>query len=453
MIVRDAAATLRACLESVRGVVDEMVIADTGSADSTMDLAREYGARIIVIPWENDFAAARNRSLAEVRAEWVLVLDADEVLDPRASSIIPRLIDARDIAGYQVTIRNYVRRLDERIWDRPAKPNDSALPAAKTFPGYVEHENVRLFRRDPRIFFVGRVHESVGPRIEASGLRLGGASLLIHHFGLAEEPEARARKNRLYLELGKLKASEMPHNAQAHFELGLVELDNMGNVEKALACFRRACHINPRFGVGWFFAGIALMRLGKYQEALKSLEQAEKSGKATADTAEISGDAHYNLGKFDEAIRSYQNALRLSPESVTIESKLGLAEVRVGLVDEGLRRIRRTTEQRPALAEVHDRLILALAWLEKIPEAAQAAEAKLRMVEAATSGDFLRAATLWAKQGSWARAMAIVHVGLQVHRDDAALKRMLEGLAVGARSGTGAPPATLSNSPGTTSGH
>lgn len=453
MIVKDAARTLRACLESVRRVVDEIVIADTGSTDATVDLAREYGARVIEIPWENNFAAARNRALAEVRTDWVLVLDADEVLDPGASAIIPRLIAARDVAGYQVTIRNYVLSLENRVWDRPAKPNDSALLVANAFPGYVEHENVRLFQRDPRIFFVGRVHESVGPQIEACGLSLGRASLLIHHFGLADEPQVRARKNRLYHELGKLKIGEMPHDAQAHFELGLVELDNMGDAEAALACFQRACQLNPHFGVAWFFAGIALTRLGRYQEALGSLELAEKNGRATAGTAEISGDAHYNLGEFREAIRSYEKALKRSPESMAIESKLGLAEVRAGLVDKGLRRIRHATEQQPALAELHDRLILALAWLEKIPEAAQAAEHKLRMVKAVTSGDFVRAASLWAKQANWARAVAVLHVGLQVHRDDPSLRRSFEELAVHAGPRVAGLLEALSSGATTSSGH
>ena len=59
------------------------------------------------------------------------------------------------MAGYQVSIRNYVLSLEDRIWDRPAQPNDFRLPAAQAYPAYVDHENVRLFRRDPRIFFVG----------------------------------------------------------------------------------------------------------------------------------------------------------------------------------------------------------------------------------------------------------------------------------------------------------
>ena len=83
MIVSNAEQQLALCLESVRGVVDELVIADTGSTDNTIELAHDLGAHVISIPWENDFARARNRALAEVRSDWVLSLDADERLDPR----------------------------------------------------------------------------------------------------------------------------------------------------------------------------------------------------------------------------------------------------------------------------------------------------------------------------------------------------------------------------------
>jgi Tfp pilus assembly protein PilF len=429
MIVRNASATLTACLDSVNGVVDQIVIADTGSTDTTVEIARASSARVIEIPWNNDFSEARNRSLAEVREDWVLVLDADEVLDPRAKSAIPNLCNERDVAGYQVSIRNYFLSLEDRIWDQPAKPNDSSLPAAKAYPAYVEHENVRLFRRDPRIYFVGRVHESVGSRIEGNGLRLGRASFMIHHFGLVADAETRARKNRFYRNLGKMKVDEMPTNAQAHLELGLAELENLGNVEDALASFENACRLNPRLGVAWYFAGVTNFRLGKYEESIQSLKQAEKRGRRTAAAAEMIGDGHYNLAEFAEAVRSYERALKLAPGSAILESKCGLARVRTGATGGGLQQVRRAILRQPALAETHDRLILSLVWLGRPSEAAVAAEEKLRSVKAPNSNDFTRAASLWSKAGDWARATAVLHVGLQIYRDDSSLKNALNELA------------------------
>src|ERR1700743_457747 len=93
MIVRDASAYLAACVKSVRGVVDEMVIADTGSTDDTVAIGLNLGARVIPVRWTDDFAAARNRALAVVRSDWVLSLDADEQLDASASAAIRALVE------------------------------------------------------------------------------------------------------------------------------------------------------------------------------------------------------------------------------------------------------------------------------------------------------------------------------------------------------------------------
>ena len=80
MIARDEAAQLPRCLASVRGAVDEVVLVDTGSRDRTREIAREHGARVESFAWCDDFAAARNASLARASGDWVLVLDADEEL-------------------------------------------------------------------------------------------------------------------------------------------------------------------------------------------------------------------------------------------------------------------------------------------------------------------------------------------------------------------------------------
>ncbi len=445
MIVKDAAATLRASLESVRGVANEIIIADTGSSDASVQIAREFGARVFNIPWENDFAVARNRALAEVQADWVLVLDADEVLDSEAKKIIPGLVAATKTAGYMVAIRNYFLSLDDRIWDEPAKPNDSTLPAAKAYPAYVDHENVRLFRRDPRIYFVGRVHETVGSRIEESGMCLGRARFLIHHFGLAADAKTRARKNRFYHELGKLKVDEMPQNAQAHLELGLVELEDSGSVESALASFETACRLNPELGVAWFFAGAANARLGKYRESIEALKQAEKHGRRTPTTMEFIGDGYYNLAEYAAAARAYERALNLAPESLHLEGKLGLASVRRGCTEPGLQRIRHALSKSPHLAELHDRLILALASIERVSDAALAAEQKLRAVKTPIPRDFAVAARLWAQAGNWARAAAVLHVGRQIHPEDANLQELLNELGAKAGPRVGELVATLND--------
>jgi glycosyltransferase involved in cell wall biosynthesis len=78
MIVRDEAWILDECLAAARRGVDEIVVVDTGSVDDTRRIAGRYADRLLDFTWCEDFAAARNVSLAAAGGEWILVLDADE---------------------------------------------------------------------------------------------------------------------------------------------------------------------------------------------------------------------------------------------------------------------------------------------------------------------------------------------------------------------------------------
>ena len=80
MIVRNEAASIMKCLDSIRPWVDRMVVLDTGSVDDTVTIARQAGARVEHFTWVDDFSAARNCALDWANADWNVVLDADEVL-------------------------------------------------------------------------------------------------------------------------------------------------------------------------------------------------------------------------------------------------------------------------------------------------------------------------------------------------------------------------------------
>jgi tetratricopeptide (TPR) repeat protein len=429
MIVRDAGRDLAACLASCPPTVEEILIADTGSRDNTVEVAKGFGAKVVNVAWTNDFAAARNAALRDIRSEWILSLDADERLDPDAGNQLPALLNNEAVAGYQVSIRNYLLNTTERLWDRAATRNDFRLDEAKPYPAYAEHANVRLFRRNPKIYFVGRVHESVGPRILEAGLKLGTANFCIHHFGLAVDFETRKRKNSFYRELGVQKLKEIPGDSQAHFELGLMELDNLADVPEALRLFQAARHLNPHFAEAWLFEGFALVKLERYRPALVALSQAERRGHRTSLVAEMAGEAHYNLGEFARAVESFRLAHRRSPEAANIESKLGMALVRVGQTQTGLQSLQRAINAEPSTGELHDRFVQALVWLDRIEEAAAAAHAKLGALELPTEQDFLRAASLWSKVGNVPRSAAVLQVGLQCYPDKEVLRHSLEKLA------------------------
>src|SRR5262249_31493392 len=81
LITKNEEANLPACLGSVADLVQEIVVADTGSTDRTKGVAAAWGARVVDFTWADDFASARNASLAPATGNWIFWLDGDERLD------------------------------------------------------------------------------------------------------------------------------------------------------------------------------------------------------------------------------------------------------------------------------------------------------------------------------------------------------------------------------------
>ncbi len=421
MIVKNGASTLARCLESVRSVVDEIVIGDTGSTDASIQIARRCGARVVDVPWEADFSKARNAVLRLGRCDWVLVLDADELLDAEAPTEIRPMLENSDALGYDIRIWNYVPTLATRMLNRPAHRNPGRIDAARSFPAYVEHVNVRLFRRHPEIFFEGRVHEGVADRMKSHGMKVAPANFVIHHLGIAEDGAAeRSRKMEYYQELGRKKLSESPNDVLAYYELGLGELEHFHNPQAALDYFKRAVELKPDSNVLRTYAGICLVRLGKLQEGLEALVRAEHLGARDAVHLEAMGDALYHLEKFGEAQRSYEAAKAAGSQSGVLEGKLGVCEVRLGAEASGLRRIQDAIESEPEFGELYDMLMAAALFAGNKPLAAEVAERRLE-VGTPAANSFLLTAGIWAQLGEWERAARVVEAGCQRFPQDAKL--------------------------------
>lgn len=159
MIVRDEDEFLGPCLESVRGVVDEIVVVDTGSSDRTVEIACEHGARVLHHPWGDHFAEARNRGLAAAVGDFVLYLDADERLDAESSHAIREAVERND---FDLGLLSFID-MDEggrsgRQWQAP-----------------------RVFRRTPGAHFFGRIHEQVA--VDCSPVRRKAIAATVLHYG------------------------------------------------------------------------------------------------------------------------------------------------------------------------------------------------------------------------------------------------------------------------------
>jgi tetratricopeptide (TPR) repeat protein len=199
-IARDESQFLPGCLESVRGVVDELVVVDTGSTDDTVALARAAGAIVVERPWDDDFAAARNAALEVATGDFVLVLDADERLAPGAgpalrAALTPGFVlgllplhDATTLEATAAEVLSGERRKGDPVW----------LP--------------RLFRRTPDLRWEGRVHETVSAWLLRHGGRVTQVDAALVHYGAVPEVRAARAKGQRNLRLLELLCAEHPES-------------------------------------------------------------------------------------------------------------------------------------------------------------------------------------------------------------------------------------------------
>ena len=167
LIVRNEARVLERCLTSLSGVVDEIVVVDTGSTDATPEIAAGFGARICRHVWRDDFSAARNVGLDVATGDWILTIDADEYLEAGTRGRIRAVIDRTDADGILLTVRNLLA------------PDDLIQSA--------ESRIVRLFRRRDDVRFAGIIHEEVDAAIMRRGGRIVGSPIVILHDGYASD--------------------------------------------------------------------------------------------------------------------------------------------------------------------------------------------------------------------------------------------------------------------------
>ncbi len=183
VVARDEEARIGQAIKSALAVVDEIVVADTGSQDNTRLIAEGYGARVVDVPWRDDFAAARNAALDEARCDWVLVLDADERLQPVRPVEFQKMLTDEAVAGYNVRIED---REQESGRSRPSCP-------------------LRLFRSHPHIRYCYPIHERVGIAVRnwaaSRGMDVAESVLtVVHERGDAAETRSRRDGYRRLLE-------------------------------------------------------------------------------------------------------------------------------------------------------------------------------------------------------------------------------------------------------------
>ncbi|MFA6110695.1 MAG: glycosyltransferase, partial [Candidatus Latescibacterota bacterium] len=337
LIARDEAAFLERCLVSVRGLVDELVVVDTGSMDETPAVARRHGARVFPFIWQDDFAAARNHGLARVKGEWVLVLDCDELLSPRDHQAVRQALATREFGAYRLTTRNYTAQSNRAGWVPCAEDEPESTGQAGWFPS----TKVRLWRRRSGVRFEGAVHELVEPSLLRIGARIGDCPVPVHHYGYAGKP----RNPELYLRAGERKVRDNPADLRAWYELAIAYRD-AGRLEEALAAGERviAALDTTAEPAGLYLDqelarlvhADLLLRLGRLEETLAALDALLARHPDSAGALNNRGLVLEKLGRLAEARDSFARGARQAPENRVLAGNLARLTARGGHGPNGL---------------------------------------------------------------------------------------------------------------------
>ncbi len=295
MIVKDEENNLRRCLESVRDVVDEMIVVDTGSTDSTVSIAESFGASVYYFPWNGSFSDARNHSLKQATGDWIMIMDADDELDIATKQAVRDLL-LTDVDAYYFETISYVGE----------KPGGDVL----------KNLNLRLMRNHMGFFYSRPIHEQIHCNILAKkpDAKIVNLDLKVYHYGYLQrnidEHDKRARN----ICLLERELEQRPEFAFTLFNLGS-EYYAMGDNITAIGYFEKAHRgFDPKEG----FSSHLLLKmahcyasLGKQQDALNIIEEALTHYPRFTDMVYLRATIFQAQNKTYEAMRSYFRCLKM----------------------------------------------------------------------------------------------------------------------------------------------
>ena len=321
MITKNEEACLASCINSVKDIIDEIVIVDTGSTDKTIDIAKGFNAKVISHKWNNDFSEARNISIRNATKEWILVLDADETIARNDLEKIKKLTENENLDGYKLTQRNYFKA--EGI-----KANDG-YEESKNYSGWVPSELVRLFRNKDKFFFENVIHEVISGSILKAGGKIARTGIPIHHFRDIKDAGFDEEKTRNYFIMEEKQIELTPDNPKPHYELGRLCMQKK-DYKKASELFEKSLELLKAikdkdlliYNYIYSDLGEAYLRQKEYDAAKKMLEKAVLVNPKDYTAYFYLGLAYDEQLDFDNALLNYKKSIELSPMALNAYNNL-----------------------------------------------------------------------------------------------------------------------------------
>jgi glycosyltransferase involved in cell wall biosynthesis len=292
LIVRNEENHIGACLRSIAGLVDEIIVADTGSSDNSREIAVAHGARVFDYVWHDDFAAARNHAIDQATGDWILYIDADERVRPYDRCVESEL---RVPGLCACTVRFYPRT---------------------GCTAYPEH---RLFRRDPRIRFRSAIHETIMPDLNgivaAERGWIESSQLTIDHLGYDGDQSHKAERN---LRLLTKQVQIDPDRIYLWWHLGSVYRD-LGRAADAEAAWTRGADVARRSSgrspeIALCLIELIKLRLLRGEEALPLIGEAKALQPHNLLLRWIEARVLVAAGRYREALSVFERLGHVDPD-------------------------------------------------------------------------------------------------------------------------------------------
>jgi glycosyltransferase involved in cell wall biosynthesis len=362
MIVKNEAEQLSKCLNSIKNLVDEIVILDTGSTDKTIEIAQEWGAKVYTDSWDNNFAKARNQALQYVTGDWILVLDADERFVTERKSDLKQAILQKDalvinLIRHEMGASQSPYSLVSRLFR-----NHPKISFSRPYHALIDDSVVQLLSEEPHwnittlpavsILHEGYQSNTINQRQKWQTAQTVMEQYYHHH---PDDPYVASKLGGLYIEGGQiaqgiqvleqglsgLKVNPHLHISPAgnilyefHYHLG-IGYRKQQNLTQALYHYQAATQIDlvPMLKLG------AYNNLGNIYKEMGNLIEAKTAYQQVLQIDPNLAIAHYNLGMtlramgdYRGAITAYRQAIQLNPQAAEAYQNLGVALLQIGQV-------------------------------------------------------------------------------------------------------------------------
>lgn len=262
MIVKNEADTVGAAIDSVSEIASEIIVADTGSTDGTMELLKEKGVTVLRYLWRDDFAEARNAVKALAKSPWILSLDGDEVVAHQDAVTINEWLHSKASQRYQaleIEKRSYVTSKDPQFGLTLCS---GQYKEEGYFGAYLSEPNYLLFRNKPEILWNGSIHESIYQSLQDSLCKTAKLAVVLHNYGRTRK---REEKQAMYPSLVRKRLDKDPGDAASWFYYGLL-LGSEGKASESIEALRKSVRLG-KTGHALFALGLSLLRSGEEKKA------------------------------------------------------------------------------------------------------------------------------------------------------------------------------------------